>query len=105
PVPPGDGLSEAEAAARLAARGPSPGPPSSRSYASIVRANVLTVFNTILAAFGAVTLLFGDARDALFLAIIFANATIGITQEARAKRALERLPPPPGPPPPPGGGG
>ena len=87
----GDGLSESEAAARLAARGPSHGPPSSRSYASIVRANVLTVFNAILAAFGAVTLLFGDARDALFLAIIFANATIGITQEARAKRALERL--------------
>jgi cation-transporting P-type ATPase E len=90
-VPSRDGLSEAEAAARLAARGPSPGPPSSRSYASIVRANVLTVFNVILAAFGAVTLLFGDARDALFLAIIFANATIGITQEVRAKRALERL--------------
>jgi magnesium-transporting ATPase (P-type) len=56
-----------------------------------VRANVLTVFNAILAAFGAVTLLFGDARDALFLGIIVANATIGITQESRAKRALDRL--------------
>jgi cation-transporting ATPase E len=90
-VPSGDGLSEAEAAARLAARGPSPTQASSRSYASIVRANVLTVFNAILAAFGAVTLLFGDVRDALFLGIIVANATIGITQEARAKRALDRL--------------
>ena len=86
-----DGLSEAEAAARLAARGPSPRPASSRSYTSIVRANVLTVFNAILAAFGALTLLFGDPRDALFLGIIIANATIGITQEARAKRALDRL--------------
>lgn len=86
-----DGLSEAEAAARLAARGPSPKPASSRSYTSIVRANVLTVFNAILAAFGAVTLVFGDARDALFLGIIVANATIGITQEVRAKRALDRL--------------
>jgi len=85
------GLSSAEAAARLAARGPSRAPASSRSYASIVRANVLTVFNAILAAFGAVTLLFGDPRDALFLGIIVANATIGITQEARAKRALDRL--------------
>jgi cation-transporting P-type ATPase E len=86
-----DGLSEADAAARLAAGGPSPKPTSSRSYTSIVRANVLTVFNVILAAFGAVTLVFGDARDALFLGIIFANATIGITQEVRAKRALDRL--------------
>jgi cation-transporting ATPase E len=90
-LPTRDGLSEAEAADRLAARGHSPKPASSRSYASIVRANVLTVFNAILAAFGTVTLLFGDARDALFLGIIVANATIGITQEARAKRALDRL--------------
>jgi cation-transporting ATPase E len=86
-----DGLSEAQAAARLAARGRTREPTRSRSYASIVRANVLTVFNAILAGFGAVTLVFGDARDALFLGVIVANATIGITQESRAKRALDRL--------------
>jgi cation-transporting ATPase E len=85
------GLSEAEAAARLAARGTPPRPASSRSYRSIVRANVLTVFNVILAAFGAVTLLFGDARDALFLGVIVANASIGTAQEIRAKHALDRL--------------
>jgi cation-transporting ATPase E len=88
---PRTGLSEAEASHLLSARGPARKPASSRSYASIVRANVLTVFNLILAGFGAVTLLFGDARDALFLGIIVANATIGITQETRAKRALDRL--------------
>jgi magnesium-transporting ATPase (P-type) len=86
-----EGLSEAEAASRLAARGPRPKTAGSRSFASIVRANVLTVFNVILAAFGAVTLLFGDPRDALFLIIILANATIGITQETRAKVALDHL--------------
>jgi len=58
---------------------------------SIVRANVLTVFNVILAGFGAVTLIFGDWRDALFLGVIVANATIGITQEVRAKRSLDHL--------------
>jgi cation-transporting P-type ATPase E len=85
------GLTEAEAQRRLlAASRPQP-QGSSRSYASIVRANVLTVFNLILAGFGAVTLIFGDARDALFLGIIVANAGIGITQEVRAKRALDRL--------------
>lgn len=44
---------------------------------SIVRANVLTVFNLILAGFGIVTLIFGDPRDALFLGIIVANSGIG----------------------------
>ncbi len=84
------GLSEPEAARRLAET-PARRPRTSRSYASIVRANVLTVFNLILATFGLVTLIFGDARDALFLGVIVANAGIGITQEVRAKRALDRL--------------
>ena len=73
------GLSEAEAARRLAASGDRTVRSTSRSYASIVRANVLTVFNAILAGFGAVTLIFGDVRDALFVGIIVANAGIGIT--------------------------
>jgi len=85
------GLSEVEAATRLAALGTPSRAQSSRSYRSIVRANVLTVFNLILASFGAVTLLFGDARDALFLGVIVANSSIGIAQEVRAKRALDRL--------------
>ena len=85
------GLSEAEASQRLARAGRPARQVTSRSYASIVRANVLTVFNLILAAFGVVTLIFGDARDALFLGIIVANSTIGLSQEVRAKRALDRL--------------
>jgi P-type E1-E2 ATPase len=56
-----------------------------------VRANVLTIFNLILAVFGAVTLIYGDWRDALFLGILVANTSIGIVQEVRAKRALEGL--------------
>src|SRR5579862_4626978 len=72
------GLSEVEAARRLADRGRAPRSRSSRSYTSIVRANVFTVFNLILAAFGAVTLSFGDARDSLFLGVIVANSAIGI---------------------------
>jgi cation-transporting ATPase E len=94
PATPGwgaEGLSETEAARRLAEAGPPRRPGTSRSYASIVRGNVLTVFNLILAGFGIVTLIFGDPRDALFLGIIVANSGIGITQEVRAKRALERL--------------
>ncbi len=85
------GLSSSEVSQRLASAGAARGRPTSRSYLSIVRANVLTVFNLILAGFGAVTLIFGDVRDALFLGIIVANSGIGIFQEARAKRALDRL--------------
>jgi P-type E1-E2 ATPase len=85
------GLTDAEAAQRVAARGRTPRSRSSRSYTSIIRANVFTVFNLILAAFGAVMLSFGDWRDALFLGVIVANATIGASQELRAKRALDRL--------------
>ncbi|MGZ6705812.1 MAG: HAD-IC family P-type ATPase [Solirubrobacteraceae bacterium] len=88
---PAGGLTAAEAAQRLAARGPVARTASSRSYASIVRANVFTVFNLILAVFGTLTLVFGDWRDALFLLVLVANASIGILQEVRAKRSLDRL--------------
>ena len=85
------GLSEAQAEARLRDRPPPASTGASRSYGSIVRANVFTLFNLILAAFGAVTLLYGDWRDALFLGILVANTAIGIVQEVRAKHALDRL--------------
>jgi len=84
------GLTQREAERRLAARPERPQEPS-RSYHSIVVANVFTVFNLILLVFGVVTLVFGKAQDALFLAILVANSLIGIVQEVRAKWALDRL--------------
>src|SRR3954447_13687470 len=85
------GLTQAEAAKRLRDRGPRRPQPSSRSYGSIVRANVFTVFNLVLLVFGVITLVFGSWQDALFLIILVANAGIGIAQEIRAKNALDRL--------------
>jgi cation-transporting ATPase E len=64
---------------------------TSRSYTSIVVANVFTVFNAILIAFAVVTFVFGDFEDALFLGIVIVNSSIGIVQEVRAKRSLDRL--------------
>ena len=49
------GLSEAEAARLLELRGPQEPAQTSRSYASIVRANVFTVFNLILVVAGVAT--------------------------------------------------
>jgi cation-transporting ATPase E len=85
------GLTEAEARRRLPERPPPAPTGTGRSYGSIVRANVFTIFNLILAVFGAVTLIYGDWRDALFVGVLVVNTGIGIVQEVRAKRALERL--------------
>jgi cation-transporting P-type ATPase E len=87
----GVGLTEVEAQRRLRERGRGLETRSSRSYRSIVFANTFTVFNLILALFGAATLAFGHAKDALFLGVLVANVAIGSFQEIRAKRALDRL--------------
>jgi len=84
------GLTETEAARRAAGQ-TSSSVSSSRTLASIVRANVFTLFNAILTTFGVLTLVFGDWRDALFLGVVVANSAIGIAQELRAKRKLDRL--------------
>ena len=85
------GLTKAEARRRLSQRGGAATISASRSYASVIRTNVLTVFNLILTSLGVVTLVFGDWRNALFLGIPVANTGIGIAQGVLAKRALDRL--------------
>ncbi|HEU0195479.1 MAG TPA: HAD-IC family P-type ATPase, partial [Gaiellales bacterium] len=87
---PGRGLSEAEAARRLAAAGGRQPPPSSRTVASIVRENTLTVFNLILFVFLVLILAAGRPADALFAGVLVANTAIGIIQELRAKRTLDQ---------------
>ncbi len=84
------GLTQHEAERKLRARPVTPNG-SSRSYTSIVVANVFTIFNLILLAAGVATLAFGQAQDAIFLAILIGNSGIGIAQEVRAKRSLDRL--------------
>ena len=85
------GVSEVEAGRRLAARGEVPRRRSSRSYASILRANTATIPNGILLLFGVLTIAFGSWRDALFLGMLVSNIAIGSFQEIRSKRALDRL--------------
>jgi cation-transporting P-type ATPase E len=87
----GSGLTEAEARRRLDALGERGELPTSRSYTSIVRANTLTLFNLILASFLVLILLAGRPADALFAGVMVANTAIGIVQEVRAKRTLDRL--------------
>jgi len=63
----------------------------SRSYAEIVASNVFTLFNLVLGSLLVLTLTLGDPKDALFGGVIIANSAIGIVQEIRAKRVLDRL--------------
>ena len=85
------GLTEQEAARRLKERGTTREQATSRSYLSIAVANTFTVFNAILAGFGAATIIWGNPKDALFLGILVANVAIGTFQEVRAKRTLDKL--------------
>lgn len=64
---------------------------TSRSVWSILRANVLTLFNAIVGGSFVLLLALGQWRDALFGFSAVANAAIGVAQEVRAKRSLDRL--------------
>ncbi|GHF22088.1 HAD-IC family P-type ATPase [Pseudolysinimonas yzui] len=86
------GLSTAEAAERLAAGlGNGYHPPVSRALVDILRANLLTLFNLIVGGAFTLLLVLGYWQDAMFGVFVIANVTIGIVQEVRAKRTLDRL--------------
>lgn len=64
---------------------------TSRSVVDIVRSNVLTPFNALLGGLALVVMLTGALADTLFGVILVANSLVGIVQELRAKRTLDRL--------------
>jgi cation-transporting P-type ATPase E len=64
---------------------------TSRSISDIVRSNVFTRFNAIITVLATVVLIFGHPIDALFAGVMVVNAVIGVIQEIRAKRSLDRL--------------
>lgn len=84
------GLSAKEAAARLRKLGPPP-ETSSRSLASIVAANVFTLFNAIIAGFFVLNIGLGLYADAIFGLIAVVNSGIGIYQEKKAKETLDEI--------------
>lgn len=64
---------------------------SSRSAWDIIRSNVLTLFNAIVAASFLLLMLLGQWRDALFGFAAVSNALIGVVQEYKAKKSLDNL--------------
>ena len=65
--------------------------PNTRSYKQIIRENVLTFFNFLNLALMIMVLLVGSYKNSMFMGIIVINTVIGIIQEVRAKKTLDKL--------------
>lgn len=86
------GLTAAEAAQRKRdGLGNDYRPPTSRPVSVILRTNICTRFNALLGSLLVVILIVGPYQDALFGLALVANTLVGIVQELRAKRALDKL--------------
>ena len=91
-VTPPSGLTDKEVSRRIAAGHTNASDVrTSRSIPEIVRVNVFTVFNGLLAALFVVTIATERWQNGLFGVVIVVNAGIGTVQEWRAKRILDRL--------------
>ncbi|MDQ4492003.1 HAD-IC family P-type ATPase [Sinomonas sp. ASV486] len=89
---PARGLTAEEVAQRVADGRTNDVPPrASRSTWEIVRANVFTRINAIFAVLAVIIFSTGHYLDGLFAGLIVANSIVGIVQELRAKRTLDKL--------------
>lgn len=68
-----------------------PADPPSKSVRDIVTSNVFTYFNFIFAILAVLIIYTGNYRDLTFMPIIVANTLIGIIQELRSKKVLDKL--------------
>ena len=93
PPTPAGGLSAAEAARRRSAGlGNAALPPTTRTYTQILVQNTFTFINNILFLLGIALVIVGRPMDAVVsVGVISANIVVGIVQEIRAKRTLDRI--------------
>lgn len=87
------GLTESEVAnRRQQGQGNNIALKTSRTYSQIVRGNVFNAINVILFALGAVMIAIGRVGDAITgVGLVAMNMVIGIYQEMRAKRQLDKI--------------
>ncbi|MGN0618485.1 MAG: HAD-IC family P-type ATPase [Ruminiclostridium sp.] len=62
-----------------------------KSVSRILRDNIFTFFNFLNIALAVLVIIFGELKNAIFIGVIFCNTAIGIFQEIRAKRIIDRL--------------
>ena len=65
--------------------------PNTRTYKQIIRENTLTFFNFLNLVLLVLVLLVGSYKNAFFVCIIVINTLIGIAQEIRAKKTIDKL--------------
>ena len=68
-----------------------PPDPPSKSVSEIIAGNVFTYFNLIFVILALLIVYTGSYRDLTFMPIIIANTLLGIIQELRSKRVLDKL--------------
>ncbi len=62
-----------------------------KSNSKIISSNIFTLFNIINVILAIMVFITGQYRNALFIIVIIINTTIGIIQELRAKKTLDKL--------------
>ena len=86
------GLSEREVEERIQqGKQNTPVEAPSKSVKEIVLTNIFTYFNLIFGVIAGLLILVGAFRELTFLPIIIANTLVGIIQECRSKKILDKL--------------
>ena len=65
--------------------------PNTRTYKQIVKETTLTFFNFLNAVLLVLVLFVGSYKNSMFVGIIIINTVIGIIQEIRAKKTIDKL--------------
>ena len=64
---------------------------TTKSYRAIIYGNLFTLFNLINVVLALLVFFTGNYRNMLFMGVVASNLCIGIFQEIRSKRVLDRL--------------
>ena len=86
------GLTSQQAAQRISEGRCNGSPPvSTKTVPQIVRENLFTLFNLINIVLAVLIASTGSYRNMLFMGVVVCNLVIGIFQEVRSKRVIDRL--------------
>ena len=64
---------------------------ASKSAGQIIRSNLFTYFNLLFFLLAGVLIYEGSYNNLTFLGVVFANTIVGVVQELKAKRVLDKL--------------
>ena len=86
------GLTEAEVQERIAAGQTNRADiTTEKTTKQIILSNTLTYFNLIFLILAILLIIAGSFRNLTFLPVVIANTVIGIVQELRAKKTLDKM--------------